>query len=328
MRSALRRLLLAIPTLIAISMATFVILELPPGDFLDQKVAELEKTFGDTGSRERAAAMRHRYGLDRPLYVRYGLWVKGIVLHGDFGESFRFERPVTELIGERIGWTLLLSFGSMLFVYLLGVPLGVLAASRPGSFLDRALGLAALFGLSLPGFLIALGLLALAFQQTGIPLHGLFSPGEEAAPWSAAKVADLLQHLVVPVIATGLAGGAGLLRIMRTNTLEVLGEPFVRTARAKGLRERTVLFRHAARLAVNPLVSLAGSSLPDLLSGSTIISIVLGLPTLGPLLLQSLLDKDMYLAGTILLFMAALLVAGNVAADLALAWLDPRTREA
>jgi peptide/nickel transport system permease protein len=181
-------------------------------------------------------------------------------------------------------------------------------------------------GSSFPGFLIALVLLVLAFHVFGVPLHGLFSAGYRDAPWTAWKLADLLQHLVLPIAVIGLSGTAALVRIMRANMLEVLGEPFVRTARAKGLPERVVILKHAARIAVNPLITIFGMSLPDVLSGTTIVSIVLGLPTVGPLLLQALQDQDMYLAGTILFFMAALLIVGNLLADIELAWADPRIR--
>lgn len=325
-RFVLRRLLFAIPTLALISLVTFVVIELPQGDFLDQKVAEMEMR-GDNNARIRAADLRVRYGLDRPFLERYAKWISGMP-RGDFGESFRWEREVSELVGERIGWTLVVSLGTMFFVWALAIPLGIWTATKPHATGARAVNALAYVGMSLPGFLVALVALVIAFHVFGIPLHGLFSAGYRDAPWSAGKLLDLLQHLVLPIAVIGLSGTAGLMRVMRGNMLEVLGEPFVRTARAKGLPERVVLFKHAARIAVNPLISILGMSLPDILSGTTIVSIVLGLPTVGPLLLQSLLDQDMYLAGTILLFMAVLLVVGNLLADLALAWADPRIRHA
>jgi peptide/nickel transport system permease protein len=325
-RYLFRRLLLAIPTLFAISVLSFAVIELPPGDYLDQKVVELEQIMGDASSRARAEHLRHRYGLDQPVYVRYLKWAGGFV-HGDFGESFRYEREVKDLIWERLGYTLLVSIGSMFFIYLTAIPLGILGARHARRAPDHALTAFSLLGISLPGFLLALGAIVLVFRITGIPLYGLQSPAWQDQPFSGGKAADFLEHLWIPVVVIGLSGGAGLARIMRSNLLEVLGEPFVRTARAGGLPERVVL-RHAARLALNPLVSMLGMSLPDVLSGTTIVSVVLGLPTLGPLLLQALLDQDMYLAGTILTFMAILLVIGNLLADLALAWLDPRTRGA
>lgn len=327
MRFVLRRLLLAIPTLIAVSFLTFVIIELPPGDYLDTRIAELEHVQGDASSRAQAEALRKRYGLDRPFLVRYGRWVAGMT-HGDFGDSFRYERPVTALLWDRLGWTLVVSIGSMLFVYAVAVPLGILAAARKGRIVDRSMNAVALLSLSLPGFLLALGALVFAFRVFGIPLYGLMSAAYEDEPLSFAKVVDVMRHLVIPVAVIGLSGAGGLARILRANMLEVLGEPFVRTARAKGLPERTVMVKHAARIAINPLITMIGMSLPDILSGTTIVSIVLGLPTFGPLLLQALLDQDMFLAGTILLFMAILLVLGNLLADLALAASDPRIRHA
>lgn len=325
LRFVFRRLLLAIPTLIAISFVSFVVIELPPGDFLDQKIAELEQGAGDPSSRAQAEALRHRYGLDQPFLLRYVRWSGGI-LHGDFGQSFRTEREVKDLLAERLGWTLVVSGGALLFVYALAIPLGILAAVKRGQASDRALSGMALLGMSVPGFLVALAMLVIIFRLTGVPLYGLFSAGWEDAPWSFGKLGDLLRHLVIPVVVIGLSGAGALLRIMRANMLDVLGEPFVRAARARGLPERVVVAKHAARIAINPLITLLGMSLPDILSGTTIVSVVLGLPTVGPLLLQSLLDQDMYLAGTILLFMAVLLVIGNLLADIALAWADPRIR--
>lgn len=324
-RFLLRRLLVAIPTLLALSFLTFMVIELPQGDYLDQRIAELEQLRGDATARLRAEELRVRYGLDRPFLERYGKWLSGIP-RGDFGESFRWERDVSELVWDRLGWTLVVSVGTMLFVWCVSVPLGIWMALRAGTCGARALSALAYVGMSLPGFLLALVMLVLAFHATGVPLHGLFSADYRDEPWSAARVGDLLRHLLLPIAVIGISGTAGLMRVMRGNMLEVLGEPFVRTARAKGLPERVVVLKHAARLAVNPLISILGMSLPEVLSGTTIVSIVLGLPTLGPLLLQALLDQDMYLAGTILFFMSVLLVAGNILADLALALADPRIR--
>jgi len=208
------------------------------------------------------------------------------------------------------------------------VPLGILMAARRGAILDAGANAMALLGLSVPGFLLALALLVTVFRISGLPLYGLFSAAYEDAPWSGARALDLFRHLLIPVAVIGMGGAGGLARILRANMLDVLGEPFVRAARARGLAERTVLLKHAARIAINPLITMVGMSLPDILSGTTIVSIVLGLPTVGPLLYQALLDQDMYLAGTILLFMAVLLVIGNLIADVGLALADPRIRHA
>lgn len=322
----IRRILLAIPTLIAISIISFIIIQLPPGDYLDQKIAQLEQQYGDSSSIAQADQLRHRYGLDKPAPQRYLKWASGFI-RGDFGESFRYEREVKDLIWERLGFTVLLSIGSLLFIYLTAIPIGIYSATHKYQWSDNMLTFLAFFGMSLPGFLIALAIIVVVYKVFGVPLFGLFSPYYQAqVNWSWGKVGDLINHLWVPIIVISLNGTAGLMRIMRGNLLDVLGEPFVRTARAKGLRESTVVIRHAARIAINPLISILGMSLPEILSGTTIVSIVANLPTVGPLLLQSLQDQDMYLAGTLILFMSLLLIIGNLVADIALAWADPRIR--
>ncbi|MCS6777145.1 MAG: ABC transporter permease [Chloroherpetonaceae bacterium] len=321
-----RRLLLAIPTLIAISILSFVIIQLPPGDYLDERIAQLEQQYGDSSSLAQAEQLRKQYGLDRPMPERYWKWVSGFV-RGDFGDSFRYEKPVNELIYERLGFTVMLSVGSLLFTYALAIPIGIYSATHRYHWSDNMLTLLAFFGMSLPGFLIALVIIVVVYQVFGVPLFGLFSPYyQQMSGWSWGKVMDLLNHLWVPLIVISLNGTAALMRVMRGNLLDVLGEPFVRTARAKGLKESVVVVRHAARIAINPLISMMGMSLPEILSGTTIVSIVLNLPTVGPLLLQALQDQDMYLAGTIILFMSLLLIIGNLLADIALAWADPRIR--
>jgi peptide/nickel transport system permease protein len=321
----IRRLLLAVPTLIVISMVSFFIIQLAPGDFLTQKIAELEQRYGDASSLARVQELRERYGLDKPIYVQYGKWVWG-ALHGDFGESFRYEREVSELIWERIGYTLVLSIGALIFIYVVSIPLGIYSATHNRSLPDRVLMLLCFLGMSMPTFLVALTVIVVVFNTLGIPLFGLFSMQYESAPWSWAKFVDLLKHLWIPVIVMSLNGVGGLVRIMRANMLDVLGEPFVLAARAKGLSERAVIYRHAARIAINPVISILGMSLPSIVSGETIIAIVLGLPTIGPLLFQSLQDQDMYLAGTLILMTSTLLIVGNLLADIVLAWADPRIR--
>jgi peptide/nickel transport system permease protein len=321
----LRRLLLAIPTLVAISIISFIIIQLPPGDYLTQKIAELEQRDGDSSSVARAQELRERYGLNKPVYIQYATWVSGFV-RGDFGESFRYEKEVKELIGERLAYTLLISLGSLLFMYAVAIPLGIHSATHKYTWSDNLLAFTAFLGMSLPGFLLALMLMVMAFHLFGLPLFGLFSPPYRDAPWSLAKFADLWEHLWIPVVVVAINGTAGLMRVMRANLLDVLGQPFVQTARAKGLKERVVVWKHAVRIAINPLISILGMSLPEILSGATIVSIVMGLPTVGPLLLQSLKDEDMYLAGTLIMMFSLLLIVGNLLADVALAWADPRIR--
>jgi peptide/nickel transport system permease protein len=321
----IRRILIAIPTLWLISLVSFVIIQLPPGDYLDQKIAQLEQQYGDSSSVAQADALRKRYGLDQPVWKQYTTWISGFV-RGDFGQSFRYEQEVKDLIWTRLGFTLLLSIGSLVFIYLTAIPIGIYSATHKYQWSDNLLTFLAFFGMSLPGFLVALMLVVLVYQVFGMPLFDLFSPQYQTANWSFGKFVDLLKHLWIPIVVIALNGTAGLMRVMRGNLLDVLGEPFVRTARAKGLKESVVVVRHAARIAINPLISILGMSLPEILSGTTIISIVLGLPTVGPLLFQALQDQDMYLAGTILVFMSLLLIVGNLLADIALGWADPRIR--
>jgi peptide/nickel transport system permease protein len=321
----IRRCLLAIPTLLAISIISFVIIQLPEGDYLDRKIEQLQEQYGDSSSMVQVAELRARYGLDKPMWQRYGKWIWGFV-HGDFGESFEYECEVSQLVWERLAYTMLLALGSLVFTYAVAVPLGIYSAMHQYKWSDHALTLAGFIGMSIPPFLLALALMVFAFEVLHVPLFGLFSSYYEGAPWTWGKLGDLLRHLWIPVIVVALNGTAGLMRIMRANLLDVLGQPFVQTARAKGLGETAVVVKHALRNAVNPLISILGMSLPAILSGSAIVSIVLGLPTVGPILLSSLLMQDIYLSGTLIMMLSILLVIGNLLADIALAWVDPRIR--
>ncbi|MFP4055696.1 MAG: ABC transporter permease [Candidatus Brocadiia bacterium] len=322
----IRRILLAIPTLLAISIISFVIIQLPEGDYLDRRIQELEERYGDsTSARARAEELRQRYGLREPMWRRYLMWIGGFV-RGDFGESFEYEWEVNQLIWERLGLTVLIAAASLLFSYAVAIPLGIYSATHQYKWSDHFLTFLAFVGMSVPAFLVALALMVFAFEVFRVPLFGLFSSYYEGAPWTWGKLGDLLKHLWIPVIVVGINGTAGLMRIMRGNLLDVLGQPFVLTARAKGLKERVVVVKHAVRIAINPLISILGMSLPRILSGSAIVSIVLGLPTVGPLLLRSLTHEDVYLAGTLIMMLSILLVVGNLLADIALAWADPRIR--
>jgi len=321
----IRRILTAIPLLISISIICFVIIQLPEGDYLDRKIQQLEEEFGDSSSLAQVEVLRQRYGLDQPMWMRYLLWITGFV-RGEFGESFEYEREVTELIWDRLAFTILISICSLIFTYAMAIPLGIYSATHQYKWSDHLLTLLSFIGMSLPGFLVALTLIVFVFNVFHVPLFGLFSSYYEGAPWTFGKFTDLLKHLWIPVVVIGINGTAGLMRIMRGNLLDVLGQPFVQTARAKGLHERVVVFRHAVRIAINPLISILGMSLPGILSGATIVSIVLGLPTVGPLLLQSLMSEDIYLGGTLIMMFSILLVFGNLLADIALAWVDPRIR--
>lgn len=316
----LRRILGMIPTLLLISVVCFTVIQLQPGSFLDQYLEDPRVT------KETVASVTRQLGLDQPLWVQYLTWIKGIVTQGDFGYSFVNGRPVSSLIWERLGWTVFLALLTLIVSWAIAVPLGIYTALNRYSKRSVALNFFGYVSLATPDFLVALLLIALVLNMGGTNVGGLFSPQFIDAPWSGAKVLDLLGHLWIPMIAIGLEGVAGLMRQMRASMLDVIGQDYVRTARAKGLAGRRVLWKHAVRNAVNPLISLAGLSLPSLISGTIIASIVLNLPTIGPFLYDSLLNKDQYVAMTLLLFSALLLLIGNLLSDLALAWADPRVR--
>lgn len=316
----LRRILGMIPTLLLISVVCFTVIQLQPGSFLDQYLEDPRVT------KETVASVTRQLGLDQPLWVQYLTWIKGIVTQGDFGYSFVNGRPVSSLIWERLGWTVFLAVLTLIVSWVIAVPLGIYTALNRYGKRSVALNFFGYVSLATPDFLVALLLIALVLNLGGTNVGGLFSPQFIDAPWSGAKVMDLLGHLWIPMIAIGLEGVAGLMRQMRASMLDVIGQDYVRTARAKGLAGRRVLWKHAVRNAVNPLISLAGLSLPSLISGTIIASIVLNLPTIGPFLYDSLLNKDQYVAMTLLLFSALLLLIGNLLSDLALAWADPRVR--
>ena len=316
----LRRILGMIPTLLLISVVCFTVIQLQPGSFLDQYLEDPRVT------KETVASVTRQLGLEQPLWVQYLTWIKGIVTQGDFGYSFVNGRPVSSLIWERLGWTVFLALLTLIVSWAIAVPLGIYTALNRYSKRSVALNFFGYVSLATPDFLVALLLIALVLNMGGTNVGGLFSPQFIDAPWSGAKVMDLLGHLWIPMIAIGLEGVAGLMRQMRASMLDVIGQDYVRTARAKGLAGRRVLWKHAVRNAVNPLISLAGLSLPSLISGTIIASIVLNLPTIGPFLYDSLLNKDQYVAMTLLLFSALLLLIGNLLSDLALAWADPRVR--
>ncbi|KQR22722.1 ABC transporter permease [Deinococcus sp. Leaf326] len=317
---AIRRVLGMIPTLLLISLVCFVVIQLQPGSFIDQYLEDPRVT------RETVQSITRQLGLDQPLWVQYLTWIKGIVTQGDFGYSFVNGRPVSSLIWERLGWTVFLALLTLLVSWAVAIPLGIYTALNRHGVGATVMNFLGYVSLATPDFLVALLLIALVLGTGGTNVGGLFSPEFIDAPWSWARVADLLAHLWIPMIAIGLEGVASLMRQMRASVLDVINQDYVRTARSKGLSGRAVLWRHAVRNAINPLISLAGLSLPALISGTIIASIVLNLPTIGPFLYDSLLNKDQYVAMTLLLFSAVLLLVGNLLADLALAWADPRIR--
>ena len=316
----LRRVLGMLPTLLVISAVCFLVIKLQPGSFTDQYLEDPRFT------RETAAAISRQLGLDQPPVVQYFHWLGGVLTRFDFGYSFLQNRPVVTVIGELLGWTVFIALLTLLLSWIIAVPLGIYTAFNRHSALSQGIGFLGYLGLAIPDFLAALLIVAVVLRLGGTNVGGLFSPQYIDAPWSWARFLDLLAHLWIPVLAVGLEGVAGLMRQMRAAMLDVLGQDYVRTARAKGAGQRQVIWRHAVRNAINPLISLAGLSLPTLISGTIIISIVLNLPTIGPLLYDSLVNKDQYMALTLLMFSAALLLLGNLLADVALAWADPRVR--
>ncbi len=320
----IRRVLIMIPTLLAVSVLVFVVIQLPPGDIITSRLQELQAE-GQDISEEQIAALRARYHLDDPMLVQYFKWMGGF-LQGDMGYSVMYGQSVNNLIWERLGYTLLITSTATLLTWLIAFPVGVYSALRQYSALDYAATLAAFVGLATPNFLLALVLMYLGYEWFGIAVGGLFSPEYASAPWSLAKFGDLLAHLWIPAVVIGTAGMAGLMRIMRANLLDELGKPYVTTALAKGLGPVRLVIKYPLRIAINPFISTVGWMLPHLISGSAITSVVLSLPTTGPLLLESLRNQDMYLAGSFLLMLSVLTVIGTLLSDILLAIADPRIR--
>jgi peptide/nickel transport system permease protein len=321
----IKRIILMIPTLIGISMIAFMIIQLPPGDYLTSLLASMADS-GQTIDETQMARMREIYGLDDPLWLQYWKWISGIVFRGDFGWSFEWGRPVADLIRERMGATLMITVASLLFVWSVSLPIGIYSAVRRHSAGDYVFTFLGFLGLAIPNFIMALTLMYLSYRYFGQSVGGLFSPEYVGAPWSWAKLMDLLVHLWIPIIVIGTNGTAALIRILRANLTDELNKPYVVTARAKGLPESRVILRYPVRIALNPFVSAIGWVLPELISGVTITAIVLNLPAAGPLLLRALISQDMYLAGSFLLLMGVLTLVGMLISDLLLALLDPRIR--
>lgn len=320
-----RRVFYALIMLVVVSFVSFIIISLPAGDFLDQKIAELEAR-GDRSASTRVADYRARYGLDQPLLTQYWLWISNFV-QGDFGLSFEFDRPVRELIGQRLALSILLSLTTLTFTWAIAIPVGVYSAVNQYSIGDQIVTTIAFIGLGVPGFLLALLILYVAVVILKQDVVGLFSQEYADAPWSLGKVWDLLKHLWVPALIGAVTGTAGTIRIMRGNLLDTFGQAFIEAARARGLKHRTVIWRHAVRMAITPLIVILGTeAFPGILAGNLLVERVLGLPTIGPLYIDALLSQDMFMAGTVLVLIVFLLLVGNLITDLVLAWIDPRVR--
>jgi peptide/nickel transport system permease protein len=320
-----RRLVLLIPVMFVISIVIFLIIQLPPGDYLTTYINNL-KTSGIEVSESVAESLKRQYGLDQPIYTQYYLWMKNMLLYGDFGRSFQWNKPVKEILMERIPLTMGVSLATTLFVFMLAIPIGIYSATHKYSVFDYVFTFIGFFGLSVPGFLLALVLMWVIYNLTGATVSGLFSPQYADAPWNLAKIGNLLSRIWFPMIIIGMSGTAGLIRVMRGNLLDELQKQYVVTARAKGVPERIVLFRYPVRIAVNPIISTIGWILPSIVGGEVLVSIVLNLQTTGPVLLQAVRFQDMYLAGSITLILSILTIIGTLIADILLVWLDPRIR--
>lgn len=321
----LKRIVLTIPVVILISFIVFYIIQLPPGDYVSNYSAQMSVA-GEVFTQEDMEAMRADLGLNRPIYEQYFIWAKDIVVHWDFGYSFNYNKPVTAVIEQYMGLTLVVSLVTMVFQYAVAIPVGIYCAVKQYSKGDYFFSGLSFLGMATPHFLLAVILMFLSYTWFGDPLLGLFSGEYVNAPWSMDKAMDLAKHMIIPVIVIGLSGTADLIRVMRGQMLDELNKPNVVTARSKGLSETKILFKYPTRAALNPIVSTFGWSLTHIFTGSTITAIVLNLPIQGPVMFNALLGQDMYLAGSWLLFMALLTVLGTLLSDILLAWLDPKIR--
>ena len=319
-----RRVALGALTIWVVSVLSFVIIQLPPGDFVSTYIARLESQ-GTRVSQEEAALMRSTYGLDQPMPVRYVKWI-GQIAHGNFGMSLDYGQPVVNIIGDRLALTIVVTLAAMLFTWVIALPIGIYSAVRQYSVADYLFTFIGFLGLGVPSFLLALVLMYIGVVVFHASVGGFFSPDFVDAQWTWAKVWNLMQHLPLPAIVLGFAGTAQLIRIMRANLLDELGKPYVITARAKGLPEWRMILKYPVRVALNPFASTIGFLFPQIVSGSIIVSLVLSLPTVGPVLLNALLGQDMFLAGAIVLMIGVLTVVGMLISDLLLVWLDPRVR--
>ncbi|MGI6367631.1 MAG: ABC transporter permease [Anaerolineae bacterium] len=317
-----RRFLYMLLMMIMASVVSFAVITLPPGDYMTSYIMRLKAQGQDVGLEEELA-LRRQYGLDQPLPVQYFKWVSRFI-KGDMGRSFEYNRPVVEVLMPRLGMTMVVSVAALIVTYLIAIPIGIYSALHQYSIPDYIFSIIAFIGVSMPNFLLALILMVFAYRTFGISIGGLFSLQFVDAPWSWAKFVDLLRHLPIPLAVIGLSGTAWLMRTMRATLLDEIHKPYVQTARAKGLKEGQVLRRYPIRVALNPIASTIGWQLPNIFSGQTIVSIVLDLPTIGPVLLRALMTEDMFLAASTVMITTALTLVGTLLSDLLLGWLDPR----
>ena len=320
----IRRTLFAFATAWAISMLSFLIIQIPPGDYVTSYIAQLQSQ-GTIFTDDEALALRNLYGLDQPVILQYFRWL-GLMAQGNFGVSFEFNRPVLDVIGDRFLLTIVVSVAALLLTWIVALPIGIYSAVKQYSIGDYAFTFIGFIGLAIPGFLLALVLMYFGFVLFDANVGGLFSPEYAQADWSWDKLWDLMQHMPIPALVLGLAGTAFLMRIMRANLLDELRKPYLVTARAKGLTNSRAVLKYPVRVALNPFVSIVPFVLRDIVGGSVIVSIVLSLPTLGPILLKSLIAQDSFLAGTVILLLGVITVVGTLISDILLVILDPRIK--
>ena len=320
----IRRILFALITLFLVSIIAFIIIQLPPGDVTSIRVQALT-TSGVPVSPEQIEQIKVEFGLDKPLYQQYFIWV-GKMFQGDFGESYYYNTEVSEILKERIPYSLMLAFFSIVFIYIVSTIAGVISALKQHSALDYLIGLVSFFGLSIPDFLFALVLMFIFFKFFGISIGGFYSLEFKNAVWSFAKFSDLVKHIWAPIIVIGAASTAYTIRILRASMLDELRKPYVQVARSKGIPEAKIIFKYPMRVALNPIISTVGYVLPTVISGEMIIAYVMGLPTLGPALLNGSLSQDMYLVGAIVMILSALTIFGTLVSDLLLVFTDPRIK--
>jgi peptide/nickel transport system permease protein len=320
-----RRVAILIPLLFFVSIVSFAVIQLPPGSFVDSYVRNLELQGGTVNAAQKAA-LEKQYGLDQPMLGQYGIWISKIILHGDFGNSFRYQRPVASLLAERVPRTIALSLASILLTWIIAVPIGILSALKKYSIWDYFFTFLSFLGLSIPAFLLALVLMYVVFSRTGFIITGLFSTQYRDAAWSLAKFGDLLKNIWLPLVVLSVTSAAGIIRILRASLLDELKKQYVTTARAKGLPEWRVILQYPVRIAINPLISTIGWMLPAVVGGELVVSKVLNIPTVGPMILEATLGQDMYLAGGFVLILCSLTIIGTLVSDILLAWTDPRIR--
>jgi len=324
LRYILQRLLLIPVLLLLFSMMVFALVQAPPGDYLTSYIATLSSS-GSSLDKAEIEALKQQFGLDQPVHIQYLRWVQSL-LRGKLGLSLEYQRPNNELIAERLGLTLVLALSAFVFTWIVAIPLGIYSATHRNTLLDYLTTVLNYIGVATPNFMLALILMWWAYSQFGLSITGLYSREFEQAPWSFAKTIDLLKHIWVPMIVIGIAGTARLTRVMRANLLDELNKPYMISGRARGLSEWQLVMKYPVRMAINPLASTIGWYLPELFSGSLIVATVMNLQNIGPLLLRSLINQDMYLAGGILLIYCFLAIIGTLISDILLAWLDPRIR--